>query len=374
MKALSRGWANAPEVVIASSVRDEALPETARRAIAKQESRGAGGRVEGFYWQGKVYLVAGNLPSMHDVARVYMHETLGHYGLRGVYGEKLNSILNRTGMAMRGEVIERARQYGFHGLGAAAKTASDAQVWDSMTDKQKLDSAEEALAYLAQTGGKVGDEKSLGLLRELVAAIRSWLRAHVPVFANLRYSDDEIMREFILPARRWVKNGSGQADDAGDVMFQLAWHGTPYRGIEKTGFKLNKIGTGEGAQAYGWGIYFASQRHVAEEYRRNLTRDTPQARYEMLGKHKDMLDRQIRQGGSYLRYDEQGRVIAQGLALKDGADMKGVVIQPYSKWKLAKLKKQAAELEAQMNELRPLLGPRTLTLSPIAATRTRTSE
>ena len=357
VKALSRGWANAPEVVIASSVRDEALPETARRAIAQQESRSAGGRVEGFYWQGKVYLVAGNLPSMHDVARVYMHETLGHYGLRGVYGEKLNSILNRTGMAMRGEVIERARQYGFHGLGATAKTASDAQVWDSMTDKQKLDSAEEALAYLAQTGGKVGDEKSLGLLRELVAAIRSWLRAHVPVFANLRYSDDEIMREFILPARRWVKNGSGQADDASDVMFQLAWHGTPYRGIEKTGFKLNKIGTGEGAQAYGWGIYFASQRHVAEEYRRNLTRDTPQARYEMLGKHKDMLDRQIRQGGSYLRYDEQGRVIAQGLALKDGADMKGVVIQPYSKWKLAKLKKQASELEAQMNELRPLLGP-----------------
>ena len=357
VKALSRGWANAPEVVIASSVRDEALPETARRAIAKQESRSAGGRVEGFYWQGKVYLVAGNLPSMHDVARVYMHETLGHYGLRGVYGEKLNSILNRAGMAMRGEVIERARQYGFHGLGAAAKTASDAQVWDSMTDKQKLDSAEEALAYLAQTGGKVGDEKSLGLLRELVAAIRSWLRAHVPVFANLRYSDDEIMREFILPARRWVKNGSGQADDASDVMFQLAWHGTPYRGIEKTGFKLNKIGTGEGAQAYGWGIYFASQRHVAEEYRRNLTRDTPQARYEMLGKHKDMLDRQIRQGGSYLRYDEQGRVIAQGLALKDGADMKGVVIQPYSKWKRAKQKKQAAELEAQMNELRALLGP-----------------
>ena len=357
VKALSRGWANAPEVVIASSVRDDALPETARRAIAQQESRSAGGRVEGFYWQGKVYLVAGNLPSMHDVARVYMHETLGHYGLRGVYGEKLNSILNRAGMAMRGGVIERARQYGFHGLGAAAKTASDAQVWDSMTDKQKLDSAEEALAYLAQTGGKVGDEKSLGLLRELVAAIRSWLRAHVPVFANLRYSDDEIMREFILPARRWVKNGSGQADDASDVMFQLAWHGTPYRGIEKTGFKLNKIGTGEGAQAYGWGIYFASQRHVAEEYRRNLTRDTPEARYEMLGKHKDMLDRQIRQGGSYLRYDEQGQVIAQGLALKDGADMKGVVIQPYSKWKLAKLKKQAAELEAQMNELRTLLGP-----------------
>ena len=38
--------------------------------------------------------------------------------------------------------------------------------------------------------------------------------------------------------------------------FLRVWHGTPHRGIEKTGFKLNKIGTGEGAQAYGWGVYF----------------------------------------------------------------------------------------------------------------------
>jgi hypothetical protein len=49
-----------------------------------------------------------------------------------------------------------------------------------------------------------------------------------------------------------------------------AWHGTPYRGIEKTGFKLNKIGTGEGAQAYGHGIYFASSRGVAEAYQKEV--------------------------------------------------------------------------------------------------------
>ena len=49
------------------------------------------------------------------------------------------------------------------------------------------------------------------------------------------------------------------------------WHGTPHRGIERTGFKLNKIGTGAAAQTYGWGIYFASQRVVAEGYRETLT-------------------------------------------------------------------------------------------------------
>lgn len=61
--------------------------------------------------------------------------------------------------------------------------------------------------------------------------------------------------------------------DAGneDIRFARAWHGTPHRGIEQTGFKLNAIGTGEGAQAYGWGIYFASQKEVAEGYRKKLT-------------------------------------------------------------------------------------------------------
>ena len=52
---------------------------------------------------------------------------------------------------------------------------------------------------------------------------------------------------------------------------QPAWHGTPHRGIEKTGFKLTSIGTGEGAQSFGWGMYFAGERKVAEQYRNRLT-------------------------------------------------------------------------------------------------------
>lgn len=55
-------------------------------------------------------------------------------------------------------------------------------------------------------------------------------------------------------------------------LFQLAWHGTPHRGIEKHGFQFNRIGTGEGAQAYGWGTYFAGKKAVAEFYRAALSR------------------------------------------------------------------------------------------------------
>ena len=52
---------------------------------------------------------------------------------------------------------------------------------------------------------------------------------------------------------------------------QEVWHGTPYFGIENEGFSLRAIGTGEGAQAYGWGIYFAGDREISEAYRRKLS-------------------------------------------------------------------------------------------------------
>jgi hypothetical protein len=47
-----------------------------------------------------------------------------------------------------------------------------------------------------------------------------------------------------------------------------AYHGTPYRGIDR--FSTEKIGTGEGAQAYGWGLYFAGHKSIAEFYRKQL--------------------------------------------------------------------------------------------------------
>lgn len=55
----------------------------------------------------------------------------------------------------------------------------------------------------------------------------------------------------------------------GPTTFSIeAYHGTPY---EVDRFRTSKIGTGEGAQAYGWGLYFAKARKVAEGYRRALS-------------------------------------------------------------------------------------------------------
>lgn len=48
-----------------------------------------------------------------------------------------------------------------------------------------------------------------------------------------------------------------------------AWHGSPY---EFDKFSSDKIGTGEGAQVYGHGLYFAGKKGVAEHYRETLSR------------------------------------------------------------------------------------------------------
>lgn len=51
-------------------------------------------------------------------------------------------------------------------------------------------------------------------------------------------------------------------------MGMTVWHGSPYK---FTKFDASKIGTGEGAQAYGHGLYVAENPKVAEEYKKALS-------------------------------------------------------------------------------------------------------
>jgi hypothetical protein len=60
----------------------------------------------------------------------------------------------------------------------------------------------------------------------------------------------------------------GAAERAQMEFFQAAWHGTPHD-FER--FTVDKIGTGEGAQAFGWGLYFAGKKEIAEYYRDTLS-------------------------------------------------------------------------------------------------------
>lgn len=65
------------------------------------------------------------------------------------------------------------------------------------------------------------------------------------------------------------RSNSGEFDPNNpNIYAQDAYHGGPHR-FDK--FSTDKINTGEGAQAYGWGLYFAGKKEIAEWYRTKLT-------------------------------------------------------------------------------------------------------
>lgn len=180
-----KAWANAPRINVVFDLQDPRVPQEARDAEQLQAAEGADGVPKGFYFDGEVYLLASQLETPQDAARVLYHEALGHHGLRGAFGEKLDAVLDQIIVARPHEVQAKLQEYGELDDAAGRRYA-----------------AEEVLAEMAEK------HPELGFVRRAVAAIRAWLRANVPAFRGLALSDAEIIRDFILPARRWVERSN----------------------------------------------------------------------------------------------------------------------------------------------------------------------
>ena len=71
-----------------------------------------------------------------------------------------------------------------------------------------------------------------------------------------------ILQEYIEKVNSRANNPINKA-----VLLQRAWHGSPH---DFASFDLGAIGTGEGAQAHGWGLYFAQNRELSEGYQKRL--------------------------------------------------------------------------------------------------------
>lgn len=89
--------------------------------------------------------------------------------------------------------------------------------------------------------------------------------------------------------------------DVARALEQLGYHGSPYR-FDR--FTLSHIGSGEGAQAHGWGLYFALNRQIAEAYRDRLadarTTYNGQPLYELHNELRDEL-KELTSSGKPLR-------------------------------------------------------------------------
>jgi hypothetical protein len=183
--AVKGQWANAPEVVVAESMDDPAIPEAVRAHNKKAIAKGAKGSPKGFFYKGKAYILADSMTSPNDAVETLFHESLGHYGLRGTFGPEMGKVLADVVKNRKADVEAKAKQYGL----------------DVNSEKDMLEAAEEVLAEMAQT------KPGLPFVKRALAIIRNFLR---DLGFNIKMSDSDIIQKYILPARAFVESGKGR--------------------------------------------------------------------------------------------------------------------------------------------------------------------
>jgi len=134
-----------------------------------------------------------------------------------------------------------------------------------------------ARGSIAQVPGIAGDTSSL--LRQLapqtmqqifgnrVAPTTEEILGYVPraTPAYQGSQEHEMVGGLLSPAMGYFAKALPLATKDMPIGNMIAYHGTPHE--IQGGFDISKVGTGEGAQAYGHGMYFAESPKVAESYK-----------------------------------------------------------------------------------------------------------
>lgn len=177
-------WRNAPDIHVVQSVRD--LPPRLRQRVQRDGAEG----VEGIYDGGAVYLVADNIGSYQHGGFVLAHEVLGHAGLQGLFGRRLEPILQSI---YRGNDQVRA--------------AADRLM--ERTGYRRAVAVEEVLADMAGAG-RIQQQ---GFWQRLGAAVRARLRA---IGLDMKWKDADLA-QLLANARGHIEGGTGRA--AGDARY-----------------------------------------------------------------------------------------------------------------------------------------------------------
>ncbi len=180
---LATAMPGATPTVVVQRVED--LPQPLRR----------GGGAQGVFWRGRTYLVADNLSDAEEASRKWIHEQVGHFGLRAVLGNELKPMLEAVLRAYDGSA-ELRRIASTYGL--------------DMTDAaDRVEAAEELLAHMAENASG-----NPGLWRSVVAAIKKAWRK----LTGGEISDDEV-KALITRAVRHVASARLKREQ-GDKNFE----------------------------------------------------------------------------------------------------------------------------------------------------------
>ena len=175
----------APQVVIVG--REAQLPSGIRSFLPQEKG------ARGVFSNGRVYLVAENLRDAGEARMVYLHEALGHYGLRAVLGDKLNPFLESV-----------ARKY--------EGTAQWREV-ERLYGKDRLTNAEEIVARIAE-----GGIEDAPLWQRIVRVVQAWWRK----LTGGNISEGEIRAVLQQAAERLRGGASREGAKGAKAEFSLA--------------------------------------------------------------------------------------------------------------------------------------------------------
>jgi predicted RNA methylase len=248
----------ADDVLIEAVESEQDLPAKIRNIIEKDKAHGT----PGFFLDGKIWIISDNVPnSGYIISEVFRHE-MTHAGLKKLrakladaYGgdvakanKAVDTILNQVYIAKIKEIRKMA-------------TGQYKGGFNLKTGEGRRGLAEE---WLAEQG-----RESKWYDRYVAAIARMFRAVGAHIGIKTKITDAEI-RTLLQDARgALLRDADVNMGKDGVPAYLKAYHGTPHRGIEK--FSTDKIGTGEGVQAYGYGLYFASKKEVAEWYRKGLS-------------------------------------------------------------------------------------------------------
>jgi antitoxin component YwqK of YwqJK toxin-antitoxin module len=139
----------------------------------------------------------------------------------------------------------------------------EGNITDAYEDEQGRENLSVTMRISDHTHNPANGKDDLNvLIADKDATSRRFFTSTEDLVFNSDYTADEIVDEIEEYWRNYARDNYN--GDELDIRFRTtAYHGSPHK-VDK--FSTDYIGTGEGAQAFGWGLYFTSIKDIAKEY------------------------------------------------------------------------------------------------------------
>jgi GGDEF domain-containing protein len=279
-----------------------------------------------------VYINTDAVKTVAEARWTAAHEIAGHYGLRGLIGRMAPDARKRLDAALE-----------LAGQNPTVKSVA-AAMGKVRTGLKPLQAIEEALAEL-QAARRTGDYERIKerydvdvpprIRNRVQTVVQRFLERLREIFKKIlgkqdAFSDERV-NQLLTGAWRYVREGrtaevAALADET--VETHEAYHGSA-RKFDK--FSLEHVGSGEGAQAFGWGLYFAEAPGVAHSYRSGLTDKsaqlnalTPEENARLPRWIRDRIGAMGKPGVESVRMDFEGRISEEKAKLAEPD-----VVQPH---------------------------------------------